>query len=129
LAALAFAAPATAATITVNSTADVAANDGACTLREAITAANSNTASGAAVGECAAGASGADTIVFNIGTGTPTITLTSGLPSLVEAMTINGNTGGATRVELNGNGITANGLFLDGNANTIRNLVINRFCR
>jgi CSLREA domain-containing protein len=47
--------PATAATITVNSTADVRANDGICTLREAIIAANTNTASGVAAGECAAG--------------------------------------------------------------------------
>ena len=53
------AAPATplnAAVITVNSLGDTTANDGACTLREAITAANSNTTSGAMAGECAAGA-------------------------------------------------------------------------
>src|SRR5689334_6026251 len=72
---------ANAATITVNSTADVAANDGQCTLREAITAANTDTSSGAAAGECVAG-SGADTIQFNIGSGTPSIALTSGLPGI-----------------------------------------------
>jgi len=44
-----------AATITVNSLADTATNDGECTLREASAAANTNTASGAAAGECAAG--------------------------------------------------------------------------
>ena len=51
-------------TITVNTTADVANNaDGLCTLREAITAANTNTASGAVAGECVAGSSdGSDTI-------------------------------------------------------------------
>jgi len=38
-----------AATITVNSTNDTQTNDRQCTLREAITAANTNTASGAAV--------------------------------------------------------------------------------
>ncbi|MDL2718860.1 MAG: CSLREA domain-containing protein, partial [Acidobacteriota bacterium] len=59
-------AAARAATITVNSTADTSANDGVCTLREAITAANTNTASGAAAGECAAGAAGLDTIAFAI---------------------------------------------------------------
>src|SRR4051794_3140538 len=55
-----------AATITVNSTADVAANDGQCTLREAIIAANTNTASGAAAGECVAGQASPtiDVIVF-----------------------------------------------------------------
>src|SRR5687767_14836972 len=43
-------------TITVNSTSDLAnSNDGLCTLREAITAANSNIASGMAAGECVAG--------------------------------------------------------------------------
>src|SRR5216683_3054349 len=50
-------------TITVNSVGDIAnSTDGLCTLREAITAANTNTASGATAGECAAGdSSGSDT--------------------------------------------------------------------
>ncbi len=39
-----------AATITVDSTTNVVADDGVCTLREAITAANSDTASGATAG-------------------------------------------------------------------------------
>src|SRR6202140_5947856 len=58
-------------TITVNSTADVAnGNDGLCTLREAITAANSNTASGITAGEFPAGSnSGADHIGLPGGTG------------------------------------------------------------
>ena len=51
-------------TITVNSIADIVADDGQCTLREAITAANSDTASGALSGECVAG-SGDDTIVLS----------------------------------------------------------------
>ena len=43
-------------TITVNSTRDViSATDGECTLREAVIAANTNTASGVAFGECPAG--------------------------------------------------------------------------
>src|SRR5689334_9821322 len=46
-------APPIGGSITVNSTADTVANDGQCTLREAITAANTDTASGAAAGECA----------------------------------------------------------------------------
>jgi hypothetical protein len=54
------------AMITVSSTRDTIANDGAVTLREAITAANANAASGAAP----AGDAGPDTIVFDIpGTG------------------------------------------------------------
>jgi len=78
-----------AATITVNSTSDAAnGSDGLCTLREAITAANNNTASGAAVGECAAGSSsGQDTINFSV---TGTINLTGALPNISSSMSING---------------------------------------
>lgn len=49
-----------AATITVNTLADTIAEDGQCSLREAVIAANTD----AAVGGCPAG-SGADTIVFD----------------------------------------------------------------
>jgi hypothetical protein len=54
-----------AATITVDSTTNVVADDGVCTVREAITAANTDTASGATAGECPAGV-GADTIELDI---------------------------------------------------------------
>jgi CSLREA domain-containing protein len=43
------------AALQVTTTADSVANDGQCSLREAISAANSNVASGAAAGECGAG--------------------------------------------------------------------------
>ena len=76
-----------AASITVNSLADVAANDGACTLREAITAANTDTTSGAATGECAAG-SGNDVIHFSV---SGTIMLASALPDITTNTTISGN--------------------------------------
>lgn len=81
-----------AATITVNSTADGSpANDGVCTLREAIIAANTNVASGAMAGECAAGVAGLDTIAFAIpGAGVHTIVLVGGLPTITEAVFING---------------------------------------
>jgi CSLREA domain-containing protein len=55
--------PAMAAKIKVNSTDDIIANDGNCTLREAVIAANTDTASGSMTGECQAG-NGADTIVL-----------------------------------------------------------------
>jgi hypothetical protein len=42
-------------TIAVTSVVDLVANDGVCTLPEAVTSANSGTASGAAAGECAPG--------------------------------------------------------------------------
>lgn len=120
---------AVSATITVNDLGNAVSNDGKCTLREAIIAANTNTASGAAVGECAAGMAGADNIVFNVGAGTPTINLTSPLPAITESITISGNTGGATRVELNGAGAGAgaNGLTINASNCVIERLVINRF--
>lgn len=60
-------------TITVNSKLDaINASDNKCTLREAIIAANTNTASGGVAGECPAG-SGADTIALPAGTFTLTI--------------------------------------------------------
>ena len=84
-----------ASTITVDSTADTAADDGLCTLREAITAANTNTASGTMPGECAAGEASptVDTVAFAIpGAGAHTITPTSSLPSITEAVLIDGYT-------------------------------------
>jgi len=112
--------------IVVNTTADTVAADGFCSLREAIQAANSNNA----VNECPAGLAGLDTIEFNLGTGTPTINVTgSALPTLTEPIYINGNTGGATRVELNGTaaGGSAHGLNVQGGGSTIAAMVINRF--
>ena len=76
--------PAWAADITVNSPADDADEvDGECTLREAITSANNNTASGTATGECAAG-SGNDVINFALPPETAPwkVNLTKELPEL-----------------------------------------------
>jgi CSLREA domain-containing protein len=61
IATLFLASSAQAATITVNTTADTA-TPGQCSLRDAVTAANTN----AAVNGCAAGSAGADTIVFSL---------------------------------------------------------------
>ncbi len=101
-----------AATITVNSTADNAANDGVCTLREAITAANTDTASGAAAGECAAGA-GADDIVFNIpGAGAKLIATTAVLPIITTPVHINGYTQSGASANSNGPGLGSNAVFM-----------------
>ena len=79
--------PAWAAIITVNSLADDAdGTDGECTLREAITAANTDTASGTATGECAAG-SGDDGIDIGL---TGTVQLTGALPVLSSNLAIAG---------------------------------------
>ncbi|HMX28129.1 MAG TPA: SBBP repeat-containing protein, partial [Blastocatellia bacterium] len=110
--------------IVVNSSADTVAADGFCTLREAIQAANTN----AAVNECRAGQAGLDTIEFSLPGNSATISPTSALPTITEPIYINGNTGGATRVELNGTAAgSAHGLNIQGGGSTISSLVINRF--
>src|SRR5262245_9662556 len=77
------------AVITVTSTGDAIALDGFVTLREAITAANVNAASG----DAPAGDPGLDTIRFNIA-GAPgtvhTIQPTAALPAITEAIFIDG---------------------------------------
>ena len=88
-----------AATITVTSMADNSTVDGLVTLREAITAANTD----ANVDGSTAG-SGADTIVFApafIGT-TQTILLGSALPNLTTAIVMTG--WGASQLTVQGNG-------------------------
>jgi CSLREA domain-containing protein len=79
--------PVYAASILVNSNADTQANDGVCTLREAIIAANIDAHSGTLPGECAAGSSGVDAISF---AGNYTITVDSHFPIVTTAMTIMG---------------------------------------
>ena len=87
----AFAAPAVvlgAVDITVNTLADSnTAGDGACSLREAITAANLN--AGNTNDDCVDGSStGYDAIVWAV---EGTITLTSNLPDITDALAIDGN--------------------------------------
>src|SRR5262245_17012160 len=62
-------ATAAAAPIPVTTTGDTVANDGACSLREAVSAANLNTPSGGMAGECPAGSAGpaADTVSLGVG--------------------------------------------------------------
>jgi CSLREA domain-containing protein len=72
----------------VTSTADaIDANDGVITLREAIATANAK--------------AGADTISFNLGTGSHTITLTNGQLHILDHLTINGS--GAANLTISGN--------------------------
>ena len=114
-----------AVTFTVPSTAD----SGVGTLRNAISLANTTP--------------GADTIAFNIsGTGVHTITPSTPLPTITEAVTIDGYTQSGSsmntlangdnavlRIELNGAsaGGTAKGLTIMAGNSTVRGLVINRF--
>jgi len=115
-------------TITVDTAADVVANDGQCSLREAITAANTNSTSGAAAGECPAG-SGADTIAFTIGaTGPQTITLSSALPNISEAVTIDGSTqpgfAGVPLITLDGNAAGSTPVQLSASNSTLKDFAI-----
>jgi CSLREA domain-containing protein len=134
---------AAAATITVTSTADIAdANDGLCTLREAITSANSNIASGGVAGECLAGeAPASDTIEFDIsGAGVHTISPSSPMPTISQIVTIDGYTQGTAHantlsvgndalllIEIDGTNVSGN-LFniVGGGSSTLRGLVVNR---
>ena len=136
-------------TITVNSTWDgfIITQPGQplpCRLRDAIQAANTNLP----VGGCAAGVQphlvsanplrvdGIDRIVFAVGSGTtagtPRIQLRGSLPHITEAVTIDGATGGATRIEIAGNQIFSifgpvHGIVVLDNHTTLKSLVINGF--
>jgi CSLREA domain-containing protein len=113
-------------TFVVNSTGDGAdavpgnaiCDDGAgsCTLRAAIQESNAN--------------AGTDTITFALGTGTPTIAPLSALPAITAPVTIQGNTGGATRIQLNGASIGSGShgfrLAAGSSGSLIRSFVINR---
>ncbi len=84
---------AAAATIQVNTTADENGTGGNCSIREAVTAANTN----AAFGGCPAG-SGADTITFSVN---GTFLLTLGELLVTDSLTISGN--GQSDTILDGN--------------------------
>lgn len=86
-----------AANITVNGLADDIDDDGECTLREAIIAANTDTASGVTANECIAG-SGDDTIGIVV---SGTIVLSNTLPDISSNIVINGP--GATDLTIDGN--------------------------
>ena len=106
-----------AATFTVTTTA----NSGAGSLHQAILDANA--------------AAGADTIAFDIATASKTITPpnTAALPTITEALTIDGTTqpgfAGVPLIELNGSSGPAlsNGLLITASDCVIRGLVINRW--
>ena len=132
-------------TITVNTVSDGAilvlpGQPLPCRLRDAIQAANTNQA----VGGCPAGkrarlvsanptrVEDVDQIVFNVGTGTPDVVLKTGLPPITDSVTINGATGGATRVEVSGENIwgfygPVQGIVVTGTFTTLKSLVVNGF--
>src|SRR5919106_471057 len=88
--------PAQAAMIPVLTNSDIVADDGACSLREAIEAANTDTASGASPGECPAG-SGRDTITV------PAMVITlQGRLEIESPMDVIGSGAGSTVVDGDG---------------------------
>lgn len=120
--------------IVVTSASDVTANNGACTLREAILNANNNNQSGST--DCAPG-NGRDTIRFNIpGPGPHTIAPTSPLPTITDPAVIDATTQpgascttpGGLKIELNGaNAGNAVGLNISAGNSVVRGFVVNRF--
>lgn len=110
--------------IVVDTAADVIANDGFCSLREAITAANND----ANYFGCIGNGGGFDLIEFGIGAGTPVINIASSLPTITRSVEING---GPNRVELRGPGpASVVGLNISNGptgGTSVRNLVINGF--
>ena len=113
-------------TITVTTAIDVVANDGLCSLREAVTAANVNAPSGASPGECPAGSPASPDFV-SVPPGTYNLSLPPCSLAAASAMTIAG-TGptastldglGACRVLSIGGTVTLSGLTIrNGNAAT-----------
>src|SRR5262249_37775817 len=124
------------ATITVTGTGDTIANDGVVTLREAITAANTNADPS---GDTTPGDPGLDTIAFNIpGAGVRTISLTSALPTITDPIIIDGYSQPGSRantladgddavllIELSRGDLPINGLTITAGGSTVRGLVIN----
>ena len=123
---------ASALTITVNSIADTVAEDAACTLREAITSAASDTESGDEVGgvpECIAGL-GLDTIEFSIaGSGPHVISPLSALPTLTNASSIDGLANNSDLIEIDGSlaGAGVTGLLLGTGVDNVRGLSVYGF--
>ena len=98
-AALALPGVASGAAIDVTTNADAVASDGSCSLREAVTAANTDTATS----DCPAG-SGADQISL----GATTYTLTAGELGVTSELTITGAGAASTTIDGNHNGRVLN---------------------
>ncbi len=124
--------------LTVTGTGDTIAVDGVVTLREAVTAANTNAPSG----DAPAGMPGLDTINFNLpGAGVHTIHVTGNLPIINDSVVIDGYTqpgasvntrangdNAVILIELEGSGAgNASGFNVNTSGCTIRGLAINRF--
>lgn len=82
---------ANASIITVNTSSMVESDDGNCSLPEAISSANNNSSSGQMPGECVAGETGFDEIVFNLPQSMTVIEMANQtFPSILEDLQITG---------------------------------------
>jgi CSLREA domain-containing protein len=118
-----------AATITVNTTADDSTTNGNCTLREAITATESNTSQDQCIHD---GSLGTDSIHFNIpGSGPHTIQPATFLPVINAPVIIDATSEpdfvSSPVVVLNGNGGNASAFTIQGGGTTIRGFAIGNF--
>ena len=140
LLALAVAVPAAGASvITVTTRLDrVQAADGLCSLREALTASDTNAASGAAVGECVAGDAAplTDTIEFTVAGRFPARAALGPFPTLLDGdldidgwSAPGGGVGLIPAVVLDGTALVvlANGLQFNSSSNSVRGLSIGGF--
>jgi CSLREA domain-containing protein len=125
--ALASSAHAQGSIIQVTTTADTTAADGFCSLREAIMASNTNSIADGSTTGCQG--TGIDSIRFGLGAGNPSINIgATPLPTITDRVTIAGNTGGATRVELRGpGGNTGLQIGPTAGSSTLRFLVMSNF--
>ena len=90
-----------ATTITVTTTDDEVNQDGDCSLREAVRAANTD----AAVDACTAGEDGQDAIVFAGSLGAGTITLGQAAIAVTDSLSISGGAAGGATVSVSGTGV------------------------
>ncbi len=106
----------------VNTTSDaVFPVDMGCSLRAAITAANS----GGASGYCGSGTAGPDDIEFSLAAGS-VITVATPLPAITQTIGIDGTIGSGGRVRITGPG-SGSGLVVSGAGSIVRDVVIDGF--
>ena len=110
-------------TFVVNDTGDAvdaAPGDGTCATAGAVCTLRAAIAESNAI-------PGTNVIEFALGAGVPLITPAPVLPTITEAVAIHGNTGGATRIEIQNGGGATTGLRVATSNSAIDHLVVNSF--
>lgn len=131
IALLAVASLSSATVITVNTVSDSStAGDGLCSLREAIT--NANTNADQSAGDCAAGAAGLDVIAFNLPGSPPfTIAPATDLPVITDTLLLDGTSqpgfSGTPIIDIANASTSVFGFEIAANTCVIQGFVINGF--